>query len=314
MKFYYVLIISVLSTLTTLAQVSKIYVNSKGEFTADSKKAVSYVLIEKASDSAYITRNYNLKDTLTQQGVYKDSLLTIPNGKFTYYTKKKIPDQLKGVLLTDTNNFISMVGYFSNGLKTGLWFEFEKRGVKKSSYFFKNDMLNGLYQRYHKSIENYVIEDGNYVNNKREGSWKEYGYDTLNTAVKERIYQNDNLIKEITHVKAPNFPRDLRVYLLKKFKVLDTVSLHSVNTVITIESDGTIKDVRVISSLPPPESKMIKEILEGMPKFIPETRDGKPVDSTYSFVFSSIVSSDESSRNLLTILNKDIHYKLRFGQ
>jgi antitoxin component YwqK of YwqJK toxin-antitoxin module len=312
-KFYFFLIIGILSLLNSYAQVSKIYVTSEGKYSVDPKNAVSYNLIEKIDDSAYRVRNYNMKDTIIYQGIYKDELLTIPNGRFIYYTKKTIPSNLEGVLHTDTNNFISEVGYFSNGIKTGMWTEFEKQGIKRCTYIYKGDKLNGLYQRY-ETHHNYVMEEGNYIDGLKDGEWNLYGYDTLKTPIKTRIYKDDKLLQEIIHLNSAHFQQNPGNYLMQKFKSLDTVKIKLVKTEITIDVNGQVENPQILSPLP---SLAIRDIiidaLAGMPKFIPQMRDGKPEKTKYFLEFSNQYSSKSVGHRLFLTLKKDLGNGMSFG-
>ncbi|MDB5090069.1 MAG: Gram-negative bacterial tonB protein [Mucilaginibacter sp.] len=249
------------------------------------------MLIEKLADSAYSVREYNLRDTVIFKGTYKDSLMNVPNGRFTYYTKKILPEVLNGVAKGfDTNNYISKVGYFLNGEKTGLWIELGKRNFKRCSYFYKNNMLNGTYTRYDNYHKDYIIEEGTYIDDKREGDWNFYGYDTLKTPVATQIYKNNKIVKEITHYKPVEFPNGIPFYLKKRLKTLDTVMQNGFEAEITIAESGEIKEPKIITLFSAEVTNTLVDVLRNMPKFIPEFYDGKPKAKRYKFMFARKVN------------------------
>jgi len=178
------------------AQAGKIYILKNCKYSKDPKYAVAYDIVQKLGDSAFLVSGYNMRDTILWKGSYKDSLLRIPHGKFIYYQKRTIDPRLQEVLHTDTNNFICKIGFYANGSKTGRWIEYEKRGLKKCTYEYKNNVLDGLYEQYDRNLNDYVIQDGHYVNNKKEGEWNFYGYDTLKTPVASQLFKNDKFIKK----------------------------------------------------------------------------------------------------------------------
>lgn len=284
MRLFFPTIFALLLSLSCFCQTRKIYLDKADQFIDDPKSAAFYVLIQKLSDSVFAAEKFSLKDDIIIKGFYKDSLLTIPNGKFLFYYKKPVNSPIKQLMFPEFVNFPSTVGYFINGKKTGMWVEFGNPGVKIRSYIYKNDKLNGKYKVYVKN--DYIIEDGDFIDDKKEGDWNVYGYDTIRTVVKHRIYKKDELISEKDLVHPANFPWKLESYFLRKFKSIDTVNLRDVKATITIKADGKIEDV-VLTSIHPPEiSNIILTTLTNMPRFTPETVDSKPVTSRYSFEFS----------------------------
>lgn len=284
MKFNCVFILGFLAVFHSFGQVRKIYIDSKDNFTNASNKAVSYVLVKRNSDSDYYVQKYNLKDTILLKGDFKDSMLTVPNGKFSYYEKKKIEDQFKGILHTDTNTFVAQVGFFLNGSKTGIWTEFERRGVKRCTYTYKEGKLNGLYQRFSKYHNQYVKEDGNYLDGFKEGAWNSYGYDTLKTPVVTRTFRKDRQIDEVVHLKAARESDDAARYFLKKLKKLDSLP-KEIKVEAIIGVNGEVKRPVLISTFSPQVNAVIMDALSSMPPVIPQIRDGKPEEMRYILTF-----------------------------
>lgn len=305
MRSLFTLVFAVLFNLSGLCQVKKIYLDSERTSVNGPKKAASYVLIEKLTDSAYSVRKYNLHDTIILKGTYKDSLMNVPNGKFTHYTKKNLPEVLNGVARGfDTNNYISKVGYFLNGEKTGIWVEFAKRNIKRCSYAYKNNKLNGIYTRYDIYHKDYIMEEGNYQDDKREGNWNFYGYDTLKTPVATQVYKNNKIVTEITHYKPAEFPNGVPAYLKKLLKPLDTVMRSGFEAEITIGENGEVKEPKIISLFSAEVNNTLINALRNMPKFIPEYYDGKPRAKRYKFMFARKVNELDSGFDV--ILGMDI--------
>ncbi|MDB4918950.1 hypothetical protein [Mucilaginibacter sp.] len=287
MKFCCLIALSLLIVVNCTAQIHKVYVDSKGNFDVEWHKAVSYMLIRKNADSDYSAQKYSMRDTILMRGNYKDSLLTIPNGKFVFYKKETIPDNLKGAVRADTNNYVSEVSYFLNGNKTGMWVEFNKKNVKRCSYIYKNNKLNGNYRRYHKYISDYVLEEGEYIDDKKDGEWNFYGYDTIKTPLVTQLYKNGKLLKQIAHIKLACFQGDLNKYLRKSLKIPDTLRAWSVETEIIIAQNGEVKDPKLIrSSLPDRINNILLPALATIPRFIPEFHDGNPQEVKYKLLFS----------------------------
>ncbi|MEO6979638.1 MAG: hypothetical protein ABJA76_22130 [Mucilaginibacter sp.] len=284
MRAYITLIIYLLCTMCVTAQIHKVYIDINGKFLDRADKADAYVLIKRLSDSVYTVQKYDIHDTILVKGVFKDSLLTIPNGRFLFYEKKKIDDQFKGILHTDTNTFVAEVGFFVNGAKTGVWTEFERRGVKKSTYTYKGDKLNGLYQGFSKYHSQYVVEDGNYLDGFKEGDWNRYGYDTLKTPVVTRTFRQDKQINEVVHLKAARESDDATKYFLRKLKKLDSLP-KEIKVEAIIGVDGEVKRPMLISTFTPRVNAVIMDALSNMPRVVPQIKDGKPEEMRYILTF-----------------------------
>lgn len=305
MKLLVTLSIAALLNLTCFCQVKKIYLNSEGTAVSGPQRAASYVLIKKLADSAYSVQKYSLRDTVIFKGTYKDSLMNVPNGRFTYYTKKILPEVLNGVARGfDSNNYISKVGYFSNGEKTGVWVEFGKRNFKQCSYLYKNNKLNGTYTRYDKYHNDYIMEEGTYKDDKREGDWNFYGYDTLKTPVATQIYKNNKIVTEITHYKPVEFPGGISLYLKNRLKTFDTVMKSGFEAEITIMESGEVREPKILSLFSADVTNILLDILRNVPKFKPEFYDGKPMAKRYKFMFARKVNGLDKGFDV--ILQKDI--------
>lgn len=265
-----------------VGQINKIYINSKGNFSNDPKKSVSYVLIEKLGDSAYMVRQFNMHDTILNKGTYKDASMTIPNGRFYYYAKEHVDDRIKDDLHIDTNTYLKSTGFFVNGIKTGTWIEYDKRNIKSCMYTYQNGKINGLFKFYHRKFNNYVTEEGYYVNDKREGEWRTYGYDTINTPVVTTIYKNDKVIKTFQHIYLADFSESLENYLTRRLhSQINIFKDHEIDAEITIDVNGRVKEPRITKPISPEIDDEVLNALLKAPKFTPEKHDGIPLEKKY---------------------------------
>lgn len=276
----YLFLINLLLTVVASAQVSKIYINSKGKFITEPKGAVSYALIDKLSDTAYQVRTYDMKDTILTEGTYKDELLNIPNGKFSYYLDKKLDPALEGVSTAETGNFVWRVGYFANGVKTGMWVDFWKRGLKKYSFVYKVDKLNGRYRRYDYKNNNYITEEGNYVDNDKEGEWNTFGFDTLGVPVNTKIYTKKKLVKNIDHFQQLRLPKHFESTLLEKLANSWQPENSPLSVEIAIGADGRIINPVLNGNYSPQIERDILDVLK-MAGFTPQMYDGKVLTRKY---------------------------------
>ena len=305
MRFFLPLVVCLFFAIHVTGQINKVYIDKDGKFLDGPKKADAYLLVRKLSDSDYSVQKYDLRDTILLKGEFKDMALTLPNGKFLYYEKKKIDKQFIGVLHTDTNTFVAEVGFFRNGLKTGMWMEFEKRGMKKCSYTYKDDKLNGRYQKFSKYHNDYVIEDGNYADGLRDGAWNHYGYDTLQTPVITRNFSKDKQTGEVIHIEAAHGSEDVTKYFLAEMKKLDTLPKEiKVRAIIGV--NGEVKSPVLISTFPSKVRDVVMSALSNLPHVIPQTREGRPEEMTYTLTFSVTSFYKRPDKFYSLSLSKDV--------
>ena len=315
MKLYCLIAIYFALALNSFSQTRKVYLNAKSEYIDNSKKAIEYILITKLSDTVYKATTYNLKDTIVSNGYYRDAALQIPNGEFLYYSKRSIPNGLMGILHRDTNTFISCIGYFTNGVRTGKWIEYVNRGVKRCSYNYQKGQLNGLFQLYDFRVNNYIREEGYYVNGKKEGDWNTFGYDTIKTPVLTKAFKNDKIIQTIPHIKIAAFSWKLQGYLLKQlYSKYDSLLLRQVHTTIIIDENGNVKEPIILTSVSPQIDALIIKTLINAPKFTPELHDEKPVKMSYSFDFFMGKKGPLATENdrFVLALSRDVGNGLKF--
>ncbi|WP_295791472.1 hypothetical protein [Mucilaginibacter sp.] len=280
MKYYFLLLIATMFFASALGQISKIYVARDGKFTVYPKHAISYDLIQKISDTEFVARTYDMKDTILMEGTYKDESLSIPNGKFSYYLNKKVDTVLNGISHFETANFVFRVGYYLNGIKTGMWIENWKRGVKRYSFVFKGDKLNGRYRKYDYYYNNYVVEEGNYVDDKKDGEWNMFSFDTLNAPIKTQVFAKNKLIKTVNHMKnlglPKNFAEEFREVLMPNWERPGIFQVQFV-----INNEGKIVNPEVLKSYSAEIDKVALAYMSGLEKVTPQIYDGIPLARVY---------------------------------
>ena len=293
MKFYWLVPIILLFTIKGFSQVSKAYVTSTGTFSDNPQKAVSYILIEKVSDSAYLVKNFDMRDTLLMQGYYKDPQLTTPNGKFYYYYKLKLTDNMKKYHVhLDTNNYVKSTGFFVNGLKTGKWLEYARRGIKDYICTYEDGKLNGLFQKFNIATGS-VSGEGSYLNDKKEGDWNSYQI-SFERPIYTEVFRNDKLIKTITHLTDAQPMVDLQSYINKSLKYYkDTLSKMELQVTMSINEEGKIDAVKFNYPLTDNMNKVVTGAFLNYPKFHPALYDGKTIRQIRVFSFFDMGFNDQ---------------------
>lgn len=161
----------IITAFTAHAQLYKIFVDENGK-RIDSAKALSYIVWRQVSDTSWLMQQYDKHGAILQAGTFKDKDLSIPHGKFVYYSKlttynMKFKSALK---LTDTSNFLRTYGEFKDGKKEGWWINYFRNGKKESVQYYRNGLMNGPSEVYNYDT-NAVLVAGKYVNDQREGEW-----------------------------------------------------------------------------------------------------------------------------------------------
>ncbi len=140
---------------------------------------------------------------------------------------------------------------------------------------YQRGKLNGMFQYFSVFHDHNVIEEGNYIDDKKDGEWKKYGFDSLNTPLTSDFYAKGKLIKHIDHFKKSNLSDALGKYLIKRIKKLDTVS--EVSVAFILNGDGKITKPKLMKSVTPELDKEIMKAYLEAPLFKPNLYDGKPI-------------------------------------
>lgn len=281
MKYFYLILFNLIAS-PSFAQIQRIYLRKDGVSSSDPKKSNSYIIIQKLDgDSAYLVNQYNMNDTIIMRGTYKDKSLEIPNGKFTYYNKRNGATiekmDLINYYVTDTNNYIQTVGFFSNGKKVGTWIDYAAKGIKSAEYNYENGKLEGPYKKYFNDYAgNWTV--GTMVNNSLEG--KVYMYNADSLLVSETDYLNNNSVKTTMHFEDAKTPDNYYEYLEGKL-INYQQQIHDAKPLfvkLKIDKSGKVSNPQIVRGVSPEiDSAFVTALLSSKP-YYPATYDQKPVE------------------------------------
>jgi len=285
MKKYVYLLAFLMISHQLFAQTKKVFVTKSGSYTANSDKAVSYLLVQQLSgDSAYLAKQYNMNNALMVKGTYKDAALTIPNGKFVYYT----PDD------NSATSYASTVGYFVNGKRTGNWSEFALNGQTTLEYSFENNVLNGPYKTY--DAISGIRGEGNMVNGKLAGDYKWYNNDGLLVAGAQ--LENGKIVKKTEYMKDAKESMNLHAYVEQKLKKYSSVLYDSQFTVkYDISKDGKITNPQIVSGYTPEINAEILNALANLNAYKPATYNNAAINQKTSETFNVFKTMSMASSN-----------------
>lgn len=170
-----VLILLFFSTLALKAQVKTVYYLGEKvmlDTTLASSLATSFAVYGKLSnDSLYVFKRYDILNNLMITGSFKDEALSIPHGKFTYYSDVETFNDTHNSVFpyTDKNIFISEEGQYENGLSTGRWSSYYPDGKILGTVNFQNGLKQGEFVAYDEKGR--VQTFGIFKDDKKEGEW-----------------------------------------------------------------------------------------------------------------------------------------------
>ncbi len=285
------------------AQSGRVYLTESGKITTNRQLAFSYADIKKlAQDSSWFVRQFDLKDTLLSTGYYKDAELKIPNGKFIYYNKMaRGPGVVfMGKPTVDSINYIQYSGYYNNGVKTGIWFEYLPGGLKTCILgTYKKNVLDGLFQKYDEQGK--VVAEGYYVNDKREGNWYRHLLDGDGTVLFTAIYKHGDLVKnweqknmaeyvKLNRNAAPKF--DFGKYISQTANNYTyPISCGMLTISFTVTKNGAVINPKVVMSYEPQFDEMIIQAILNSAGWEPALLKGKPVDQVQSYTINIVNSA-----------------------
>ncbi len=297
-KVLFIMLFILLSVMTSFAQLIKVFYGATGPVT-DSSNARFYILKNHISDSVWITKQYSMDNIISIIGTYKDEDLSIPNGFFVYYNKAALsdfpPNSKVKEIAPGIVNYVKTTGEFHDGTKNGSWTEYNSDGSKLFVNTYKNDHLNGLYERYH-NHDTVVSVRGNYVNDKREGDW--YVLSKHGHVMRKELYKNDKVINTVVvppHYVSAVLPKGFNNYISRNLsKVVNDNTNGRMFVSFTITKTGKMinpslsnlglnseiadKLLAVISSCPllwsPPFDTDIKQVIDDNISFIVEIKNG----------------------------------------
>lgn len=185
----YVLGLLLFASIGLHAQVKPIYYYGN-KVTSDSTKATSYGIYGKVpGQELWILKKYNLYDELLSTGTFKDEILTIKHGVFSFYSDVDDFNYQHNTTfnLKDRYRFLAQQGRYENGLEVGKWYLYYPNGALMTLATYDNGVKNGEYASYDKS--GYVVQKGNYVKGEKDGEW---WYDR---GRRKQVFKNGELVQ-----------------------------------------------------------------------------------------------------------------------
>ena len=240
-----------------------------------------YNYIVSSVPEGYKVRVYHPeKKMLIEEKTYSTAALTLLHGFYrSYWDDGSIYEQ----------------GTYQFGRKHGLWLEAEPSKGKSASGEYQNQRKEGLWTQLDSNgmVESvYYWHDG-----KRHGKF--FLYDAAGEKINEGLYRNDTLLAEL--FKQPVI---VKPYLksCENYPLLDvnTCTDNTLNLILSnelrypakarqdgiqgqafvqwdVETDGSIKNIRVPLSLSNDIEQEIIRVVQKLPPFQPATRDGIPI-------------------------------------
>jgi antitoxin component YwqK of YwqJK toxin-antitoxin module len=295
MRYFYSVLLLLSSSIIASAQTKKAYISADGNAVADPQKATSYVLVKKINDSVYLAQVYDMQSHLLVKGTYKDELMNQPNGKFFYYHKKLVLINDNNGLKIDTTTYLERTGYFVNGTKNGTWVEYKDNGQKDRLYAFVNNKLNGPFRAYNPLIE-IVSQEGNFIDDVKEGEWNTYNYGIESPAVTE-VYLHGKIVKKDTHLISAQPAYALDGYIKNAVK-LPIDSIKNLLITLSITAEGKIDTVNIDKPLSTEMKKALVTVFLKAPKFKPAVFDNKPIRQPYIYTFNIYKRPDNGQDEL----------------
>ena len=239
------------------AQVKKVFL-SVGGLVTDSISASSYLLINKMSDTAWTTKQYDIKNRLLAQGTYKDADLATPHGTFLYYAERPAPR----VLPPDSAMYVRAKGEYVNGLRHGVWTDYFENSGKELVNTFKNGELSGPFESYDPANKELKAVGIN-VNGVRDGNT--IFFDAFGNLWQTITYKMGKPIKkEIIKYRHPIMPRGfadtLKAHINNLINIQTNIKL-AVTAVVTPQ--GKLTEGRIITN-----KKLNNSILDEVYKVI----------------------------------------------
>ncbi|MBC7614936.1 MAG: hypothetical protein H7202_02600 [Pedobacter sp.] len=151
---------------------------------SDPKLATFYGVFGKLSGSnTYGLNVYDIYNNLVKSGTYIDETLTIPHGKFSYYSFIDIFNDRYGTdfLIKKTDRFLSEQGKFINGNKNGMWLTFYPDGKVRSIINYKNGFKHGESKLLDKDGNTMIV--GIYKLDVKDSLWNYYQEGRIETYV-----------------------------------------------------------------------------------------------------------------------------------
>lgn len=178
------------------AQVAPIYFYGDS-IIKEKEYATSYAIYGKLSEEElWVFKRFDLYNNLIQTGSYKDEKLSVPHGKFDFYSDiyEFNSAHLTSFNLKGLTRFLSQTGTFVDGKEEGRWQLFYPDGTLLNRQDFVKGKQHGEFVTYDKRGR--VQIQGNFVDGERDGKWIFKG------GAQEIIYDKGKVISSYNVKKA----------------------------------------------------------------------------------------------------------------
>ena len=174
-KTLIILSLVLFTSISLYAQVKTIYYfgdDVMRDTTLAKDYATSFAVYGKLNtDSVYIYKRFDIANNLMNTVSFKDDKLTIPHGKFIYYSDVYTFNEMfnSNYPYTGKNIFISEEGNYEDGLTVGKWKRYFPDGKIMVIVNFHKGLKEGDFIVY--DTKGRVETSGKYLNDKKEGKW-----------------------------------------------------------------------------------------------------------------------------------------------
>jgi len=313
MRKYLILILFILFSILSMAQQKRVFLNKNGERTTDSIGANSYYTISQpAPDSMWVVHQYNLNNEIMTIGHFRDTLLTILNGRFVYYqtqlAEQKITynytNERYDTVKTAQRNYIAEVGNYVDGKKDGKWVGYFENGSIKRMDNYSNGISDGISTVYFNE-GNIPSITGQYVNGKREGLWYTLTYkgDTMEVnTYKDGVHKKSvsylEKIKRAEQTSGGHADFDIVDYINQKLKKqnLKPITAGKYSFIVTKEGKLTEPVIEIVNDLQF-DKTVIKILLDG-PSWKPVFRKTNYVKARVTVIIMSNLAPNDNSKVL----------------
>jgi hypothetical protein len=293
-RLLFIGVLIIIQAISASAQIHKRFLNKNGKIIKDSTKADSYILYQKEGpDSLWSMVKLDMQHLPMEKGTYLDEELTIPHGKFVYYRTNIIQKKVDAHhSLIDTVFTVRLSGYYSNGLKEGIWMTRYPDGNKRGYLTYEQDVLNGLCETYDDNGKLY--SRGNYIKGLREGDW--YAFKTDSSITEHQVYvhgwgsfdeQFDEKHQMYSAYPPYNFEYSIKKYLIKTGL---PPSHGDVLVAFTVTIDGKLINPEIKMGVNPELDDAILKALNNCPNWAPAKLNNKKIEQKLVLAFNYDIS------------------------
>lgn len=225
------------------------------------------------------------KKTLTEEKIYSTPALTLLHGFYhSWWDDGSIREQgtyqfgrKHGVWLEkEPGQGKSASGEYFNHRKEGLWTQLDTSGMVEAVYNWHDGMRHGKFQLF--DIRGEKINEGLYRNDTLiavlfplDDMTRPYLKSCGEVGVTDILQCSDNVWKQYVYSEL-KYPASAREHKIQGQAFVQW----------EVDTDGSVKNLRVPQALSDDIEAAIRDVLEDMPAWVPATKNGKPVRATVS--------------------------------